>query len=166
MGISIGEILITTIQWLVIPGIIIYFFFFSVKIFHSINDNTNRISARSGILAGLVIFVVYFVAQSKNSMLFIKQIEEFPKFQFLPFFIGIVIGVALLFLLHLILSTNFIGIITLIYSCIGSLGLFTYFFLNNLRAPTLYLILGLALGSLFFSIIKPETLKDILILKD
>jgi len=114
-------------------------------------------------LAGLVLFVVYFITQSKNSMLLINQIDEFPKFQFLSFILGILIGIGILFLLNIIISTNFIGAITLIYSTISSIGLFTYFFLNDYRAPTLYFILGLALGNLLYSIVKPETLKNILI---
>lgn len=158
---SIGEVLIAIVQWIIIPGIIIYFFYFSIKIYKSIKDNTNRISARSGILAGLVIFVIYFISQSKNSMLLINRINQFPKFQILPFLIGIMFGIGLLLLLNIIISSSFIGVITLIFSSISSVGLFSYFFLNNLRAPTLFFILGLALGNLLFSIVKPETLKDV-----
>ncbi len=155
------EIVAFAVQWMVAPCIMLALFFFATAIVGAANGKEIKTSAKAGLWAGLIIFVIYVVSQLgviRNSRF---DFYELPGLLLGPIAIGVIVGFLFLWLVRIMLPTRLLGLLTLVLSATSTSALFSYLFINYLRIIVLYSMLGIALGILLHIVLFPATVRDI-----
>ncbi len=90
-------------------------------------------SAWAGFFAGLVTFVIYVVSQLNMIHDTDFRVSTLPGLLVWPLIMGLAAGFVFLWLVHYVLPTRLVGILTLMLAGTSSSALFTYVFLTTLR---------------------------------
>jgi hypothetical protein len=148
----------TTVQWIILPLIMIAIFVFAWIIASSARTAELRVSSWAGFWAGLLSFVIYVVSQ-------LAQIREpnfryavLPGLQLLPLGWGLTAGFVFLWIVRHAVPTRLVGIITLMLAGSSTSAVFTYIFIDSLRVSVLYWTLGTALGILVHIVLLPTSI--------
>ncbi len=151
------------IQWIVVPCTMIGLLLFARVITRSgIRNPDTRVSARAGFWAGIVLFVIYAIANLGR--ITNPSFAPIPMSSFLIVLtpIGMGAGFVFLWLVRTALPTRYLGLFTLTLTAVSTSALFTYVFMDGLRTAVLYLTLGAALGILLYIVVFPASLRGIL----
>jgi hypothetical protein len=150
-----------TVFWIIVPAIMIILIIVEKKIAENLENPKNQLSARAGWWAGLILAVFYIVSQFPSytapSLLF----DISMKTSILGGLCGIVIGFVHLWVFKILNSSRAIGILTLLFTLIGSVFLISYFFLRTNNDFIFSAILGLALGEFLHVVIFPEDFEEL-----
>ena len=115
-----------------------------------------RLSANSGLYAGLVAFSIYVVSSFSSSQTLQLRVLQLPGFNFLPVALGIVLGFAVLQIVRISkLTSGLVGFFILFLVASGSIALFSYFFASPLRNFTVYFALSTLFGGLISVMLFP-----------
>ena len=153
-----GEFFIL-IPWLIVPTILLALFLFSVNILTKIKEPEHKVSANAGFWAGLILFVIYIVSQFQNVKKPRFEFSSFPGLDFIPLFLGFLVGFFFLSLVRFLLPTRFVGVTTLLLSAASLIALFNFIFIESLRSTTLYTALGVALGIQIHLVLFPSSIR-------
>lgn len=156
-----GETVAFAVQWVIVPCIMLALFVFAKVIASSVREQQLKVSAKAGLWAGLLVFVIYVVSQLNEIHSPYFDFFRLPGFLTFPTVFGFAIGFAFLWLVKIALPTRLIGLMTLLLSAASASALFSYVFINNLRVVVLYWTLGTALGILLHIVLFPTSVKDI-----
>jgi hypothetical protein len=147
-----------TVQWGILPLIMIAIFVFAWIIASSARSAELRVSSWAGFWAGLLSFVIYVVS-------LLAQIREpnfryalLPGLQLLPLGWGLTTGFVSLWIVRHAVPTRLVGIITLMLAGSSTSAVFTYIFIDSLRVSVLYWTLGTALGILLHIVLFPTSI--------
>ena len=156
-----AQALLTLIPWLVLPIVIIALLIFSMTIFRRVKEPEPKLSARAGFWAGFILFVIFIVSQLRDVREPCFDFSSVPGFDFLPLIAGCLIGFALLWAIRITLSTRFVGVITLLLTAASTSALYSFIFIESLRATVLYASLGVALGILVHVVLLPSSIRTL-----
>lgn len=159
--ISMQELISIVVYWIIVPVIILSLFIFASTIAARAPKPESKTSAKAGLWAGLILFIVYVISQ-------IDSLKE-PNFtvigmagiKFWPVVYGTIFGFLLLLGVRLLLSTRQVGFIVLILAAASTCSLYSYIFIADIRNTVLALTLGAGLGALFHVVILPTSVKEL-----
>ena len=145
--------------YFVIPGIMITILVAGIYISQRV-PSRYRLSARAGLGAGVVAFIIYIAASFRNLQAEPPNASTMPTFHWMPALIGLVLGFALLLLLQLLkLTPALVGLFFLFLVTTTSTAAFSYFFVSRTRDFTIFFALSALLGTLLYIIFFSE--KDV-----
>ncbi|MBI3978411.1 MAG: hypothetical protein HY331_09530 [Chloroflexi bacterium] len=161
MSMDLPTVVSAVIYWGVLPTILIGLFFFSTTICSRVPDGEPKTSANAGFWAGLVLFVIFAVAQ-------LPYVQE-PQFRpgtrlsldWGPTFLGVVLGFGLMWVMRYVVPTRFVGVLVLLLTAASPSALYGFVFIESLRRLVLFVSLGLAFGTLLHLVIFPGAAKEI-----
>lgn len=156
-----ASVILTIIQWAVVPCIMLALFVFAMIVAGSVKQPELKVSAWAGFWAGLVLFVVYVVGQLNKVREPSFDLSTLPGFLIVPMGLGFVIGFVFLWLVRALVPTRVVGLVTMLLAAASTSALFTYVFISSLRVSVLYWVLGLAFGILLHIVIFPASLRDL-----
>jgi len=155
------QVLKFIVFWIIVPMIMILLIIIEKRIAETLENTKNQLSARAGWWGGLILSVFYIVSQfpsySPPSLLF----DISMKTSLLGGLCGIVIGFVHLWVFKLLTSTRVIGILTLLFTLVGSVFLISYFFIRTNNDFIFSAILGLALGEFLHVVIFPGDFEEV-----
>jgi hypothetical protein len=151
-----------TVQWVILPTIMLAIFAFAWIIASSAKTPELRISSWAGLWAGLLTFVVYVVSQLGRIDDRVLQFADLPGVQFFPLGLGLTSGLVFLWIVRYAVPTRLVGLLTLMLASSSTSALFTYFFINSQRVGVLYWSLGTALGILLHISLFPRAIASII----
>ena len=147
------------IIWAIVPGVMIAMFLLGGLMTAGLKDADNKLSARAGFWAGLIVFVVYVINKLSTLPASALNFDWRPDFDFLYVLMGAAVGFVFLMIVSVLRSTKGVGIVTLILSAASSLALFNYFFDADMRNTVMFFSLGALFGVLMFVVIFPQRLR-------
>lgn len=156
-----AQALLTLIPWLVLPIVIITLLIFSMTIIRRVKEPESKLSARAGFWAGIILFVIFIVSQLGDVREPRFDFSSVPGFDFIPLIVGGLIGFALLWAIRMTVSTRFVGVLTLLLTAASTIALYSFVFLESLRATVLYASLGIALGVLVHVVLLPSSIRTL-----
>jgi len=147
--------------WFLIPLIMAWLIFMSIRIAYRVAGEYNKISARYGVNTGFGIFLIFFFFNIPSLKGFesLQNIIAIPKLWYIG--IGILVGFLLWWVLRLSVYTKLVGFVTLLLVSAGLIFLYSYFFIRIFNDFLISINIGIIIGIWLFIIIKPESLKDI-----
>jgi len=157
---EVAHVISNTVQWIIVPSIILALFIFALIVARSVTDSEQKASAWAGFWAGLVVFVIYVVSQLNSLHKLDFKFSTLPGLLLAPLLLGFVVGFIFIWLVKAVIPTRVVGFITLLLTASSTSALFTYIFINSLRASVLYGALGTALGILLHIILFPASVRD------
>lgn len=151
--------------WVIIPLIILSMLIFSLMIVARVTMADSKISVRAGLLAGLVLFVIYVVTQLQSIHVpnLSNYSPHFNLFSGVVLLIGFIVGFFLLWGIRILAPTRLVGLLVLILSAASLSALFSYFFASNVRDITLFFALSTVFGILVHVMFFPKTLREIFV---
>ena len=151
--------------WIAIPSIMLGISLLARSIMSRIPEGENKVSARAGWWAGLVLFAIYFFYEMPSFHVLEISVQASLRLDILGVLLGSIGGFFLLWVLKCVVSTRVVGFVILFLCFSGFAALYTYFFLsifNNVLASS---VLGIAFGSLIHVVAMPDSVKTILPIK-
>lgn len=151
------------VVWIIIPMIILSMLIFSLMIVAHVTVPESKVSVRAGLLAGLVLFVIYVVSQLQSIKVpnLSRYSPHFDLFSGIVLLIGFFVGFFFLWGIRILAPTRLVGLLTLILSAASLSALFSYFFASNIRDITLFFALSIVFGILVHVMFFPKTLREI-----
>ena len=156
-----AQALLTLIPWLVLPIVIITLLIFSLTIIRRVKEPESKLSARAGFWAGIILFVIFIVSQLRGIREPRFDFSSVPGFDLIPLVVGGLIGFALLWAIRMTVSTRFVGVLTLLLTAASTIALYSFVFIESLRATVLYVSLGIALGVLVHVVLLPSSMRTL-----
>ncbi len=152
--------------WIVVPILMFTLIVFGKIIGSKMKDKEKKTSANSGWWAGHILFVFFFTYHI--SIVTKPQIttDITISMSITGGIFGSVLGFIILWILKPLIQTRVVGILTLIFSCTGSISLFSYFFIGNVNQFLMSVMLGLAFGTLMHLVIFPKSAYNLFTDKD
>ncbi len=147
--------------WIIVPGIMISVLCFSILIVNRTSKPEFKTSARAGLWAGLILFVVFVISQLNALRNPTFNLSNFPTFSLSYMFIGFIIGFPFLWGLKYLVPTRLVGLISLTLAASSSSALFSYIFFESIRSKMVFLALGTALGALLHIVFSPDSIRGI-----
>lgn len=152
------------IIYFIIPGIMIAILVTGIIISQRV-PSRYRLSARAGLGAGVVAFVIYIAASFSSLKAEPPNASTLPTFHWVAFIAGLALGFGLLLLLQLLkLAPAVVGLFFLFIVATTSTAAFSYFFVSRTRDFTIFFALSALLGILLYIIFFSEevVVKEIL----
>jgi hypothetical protein len=158
---ELQQLISTIVYWIVVPIIMFALFVFATNIVSRTPNREAKTSAKAGLWAGLIIFIVFVISQmgSLNSTTFINV--GLVDVNFWSVILGTIIGFCLLLGVRFLLPTRQVGFIVLVLAATSTSSLYSYIFIASVRNFALSITLGVGLGALFHIIILPTSVKDL-----
>lgn len=155
------QTLFTLMPLLVVPLILLALLVFAIVIVRRVKDNEAKMSARAGLGAGLVLFVIYMVSRLSEAGEANLEFANFPEIDFAPLAVGALIGFGLLWSVKRVLPTRYVGISTLLLSAVGTSALYSFIFIEDMRVGVMYAALGGVLGMLMYLMLFPMSTRSL-----
>jgi len=149
--------IVILIPWTVVPVILLALFVFSLTIVSQLSEPESKASARAGVWAGLVLFVIFVLSQLRDLREPEFTFASVPDIDTVPLVAGVVAGFIFLRVVRLLLGTRVIGVTTLLLCAGSTSALYSFLFIESLRPTVLYLALGVAFGVLFHIVLFPSS---------
>lgn len=147
------------IIYFIVPGIMIAILVVGIYISQRV-PNRYRLSARAGLAAGVVAFIIYVVASFRTLKAEPPNAITLPTFHWVAAITGLAIGFGLLLLLQLLkLTPALVGLFFLFLVATSSTAAFSYFFVSHTRDFSIFFALSALLGILLYIIFFSE--KDV-----
>lgn len=149
------------VYWIVVPLIMFALFLFAVNIASRAPNSEAKTSAKAGMWAGLILFVIFVINQMESlySPDFRTTVLVNVSFWLVAF--GTILGFCLLLGVRFLLPTRQVGFIVLILTTASTASLYSYVFIASIRHFALSTTLGLGLGALLHIIILPSSVKEL-----
>jgi hypothetical protein len=155
-------VLLGFVVWIVVPAIMLTILCTSMVIAARVQAPLLRISARSGLLAGSLFFVIYVAAKLASLQAPQFTFNYVPHLNFLALAAGLVGGFAFLSVIRILLPTRMVGVLTLVLTFCSASALFEYIFVSTTRDIALFVTLGAVGGVLLHLIVAPESIRSVL----
>jgi hypothetical protein len=152
------------IIYFIIPGIMITILVVGIFLSQRV-PSRYRVSARAGLGAGVVAFIIYIAASFSSLKAVPPNASTLPTFHWVAFIVGLAIGFGLLLLLQLLkLAPAIVGLFFLFIVATTSTAAFSWFFVSRNRDFTIFFALSALLGILLYIIFfsEKEVVKEIL----
>jgi hypothetical protein len=147
------------IIYFIIPGIMIAILVVGIYLSQRV-PNRYRLSARAGLGAGVLAFIIYVAASFRNLQAVPPNASTLPVFHWAPMIIGLVLGFAILLLMQLLrLTPALVGLFFLFLVATSSTAALSWFFVSSTRDFTIFFALSALLGTLLYIIFFSE--KDV-----
>lgn len=142
------------------PSIMVAVLFFAVMVAIGIKNPEPKVSARAGLGAGFIIFVIYVMSQLATIQEFnlnkFSNLSPFNLLTWIIFGIGTCVGFGLLRAIAMWIQKRLIGLITLVLSAASLSTLFSYFFVPNGKDVVTPFALGSVLGVFLYMLFFPN----------
>lgn len=158
---ELQQLISLIVYWIIVPVIMLALFIFAANIVARAPTSEAKTSAKAGLWAGLILFVIYVISRMDS-----LQTPEFSNLElanvsFWTVTVGAIIGFFLLLGVKLLLPTRQVGFIVLVLALASTCSLYSYIFIEAIRNIALSLALGVGLGALFHVIIMPTSVKEL-----
>jgi hypothetical protein len=149
--------------YVAVPLIILTPFALSVSVTRR-SPRSLRLSAVSGMFAGLVAFATYLVGSFSGARAPELGLSKTPHFSWFPLASGIVVGFTILLLAQSFtrIRPGLVGLFVLFLSATSSTATFSYFFASPIRDATVFLALGSLFGVLLYIVLNPDLARELL----
>lgn len=158
---ELSEIVSKGVHWVVVPGILVAVFLFSITVVGRTKKGSAKTSASAGFWAGLIIFVIYVASQLGRITEPSFNFTDLPSLEVAPMGIGLVLGFTFLWGVRYIGPTPMVGLLSLVLSATSLSALYSYVFVESLRSTMLFLTLGAALGALLHVVFFPDSIRSV-----
>jgi len=163
--ILIVNVLTFIVLWGVVPVIMAGLALMGRTIANRVAEGENKVSARAGLWAGLVLFVIYFVYKMPSFRVPEVLIDKTLELNLWGTILGMLIGFGLLWGLKKLIFTRVVGFIILLLVFSGTSFLYSYFFIRTFNDFLLSSTLGIAFGALLHIIVMPRSIQDIFVIE-
>lgn len=153
------------VLWVVVPVIMAGLAFMGKRIANRIAEGENKVSARAGLWAGLVLFVIYFIYKMPSFRVPEVLKDKTLELNLWGVILGMLIGFGLLWGLKRVIFTRVVGFIILLLVFSGTSFLYSYFFIRTFNDFLLSSTLGIAFGALLHIIVVPKSIQDIFVVE-
>jgi hypothetical protein len=145
------------IQWLLVPGVLILILVDGLWLPRRSASSAPKASAKSGILAGLIIFLLFIISQQSSAIAFsAERLEiELSGKNVLFLSAGFGIGFLFKFLLAKVVETRILGLLTLLTVSGATISLYIFFFIKEARSPIMVASLAVLLGAFVYRMVFP-----------
>ena len=158
---GVGDVLTFILLWLIIPSIMAGLVLMGRSIVKRAVEGENKVTARAGWWAGLVLFVIYFIYKMPSFQVPEIIIDRTLELNLRGVIFGTLVGFVLLWILKIFISTRVVGFIILFLVFSGTSFLYSYFFIRTFNDILLSSTLGIAFGVLLHIIVMPKSIQDI-----
>ena len=159
--VGVGDVLTFILLWLIIPSIMAGLVLMGRSIVKRAVEGENKVTARAGWWAGLVLFVIYFIYKMPSFQVPEIIIDRTLELNLRGVILGTLVGFVLLWILKICISTRVVGFIILFLVFSGTSFLYSYFFIRTFNDILLSSTLGIAFGVLLHIIVMPKSIQDI-----
>lgn len=149
------------VYWVVVPTIMFALFLFAAKIVARAPNPESKTSAKGGLWAGLILFIIYVISQMDSLREPDLASIGIINISFSIVIFGTIVGFLLLLGVRLLLPTRRVGFIVLVLATVSTCSLYSYVFIAGIRNVVLSLTLGVGLGTLFHIMILPSSVKEL-----
>lgn len=156
------EYISIVVYWMIVPVVMLSLFIFASTIAARAPKPESKTSAKAGLWAGLILFIVYVISQLDSLREPNFTVIGMAGIKFWPVVFGTGFGFLLLVGVRLLLPTRQVGFIVLIMATASTCSLYSYVFMPDLRNTVLALTLGAGLGALFHVVVLPTSVKELL----
>jgi len=157
----VGDVLIFIVLWLIVPSIMVGLIVVGRSIVKRAVEGENKVTARAGWWAGLVLFVIYFIYKLPSFQIPEIIIDRTLELNLRGVILGTLVGFVLLWILKICISSRVVGFIILFLVFSGTSLLYSYFFIRTFNDILLSSTLGIAFGVLLHIIVMPKSIQDI-----
>jgi len=158
---GVGDVLTFILLWLIIPSIMAGLVLMGRSIVKRAVEGENKVTARAGWWAGLVLFVIYFIYKMPSFQVPEIIIDRTLELNLRGVILGTLVGFVFLWILKICISTRVVGFIILFLVFSGTSFLYSYFFIRTFNDFLLSSTLGIAFGVLLHIIVMPKSIQDI-----
>jgi hypothetical protein len=134
---------------------------FATRIVRTTSQHELKVSAKAGLWAGLLLFVVYVISKLPMLREPTFNFRSLPQFDSWPAVVGFAVGFFVLWGVRFSVKTPLVGLVTLVLSAASASALYSYVFLESLRASMLFWALGLAFGTLLHMVFFPKSIGQV-----
>jgi len=159
--IFVGDVLTFILLWLIVPSIMAGLVLMGRSIVKRTVEGENKVTARAGWWAGLVLFVIYLIYKMPSFQVPEIIINRTLELNLRGVIFGTLVGFVLLWILKICISTRVVGFIILFLVFSGTSFLYSYFFIRTFNDILLSSTLGIAFGVLLHIIVMPKSIQDI-----
>lgn len=151
------------IEWLLIPGILLCELLLAYYIARAETpDDNQRISKAMAFYLGLAIFVLAVVLNLFNHFPFVYRVNAIILGNPVVLIVfGVLIGAALLAIIHFFLETRAISMLTTIMASTSLISLYFYILVEALRGPVLTVAVSVLIGALVYVVFAPDSIKSL-----
>jgi len=157
----VGDVLTFIVLWLIVPSIMVGLIVMGRSIVKRAVEGENKVTARAGWWAGLVLFVIYFIYKLPSFQIPEIIIDRTLELNLRGVILGTLVGFFLLLILKICISSRVVGFIILLLVSSGTSLLYSYFFIRTFNDILLSSTLGIAFGVLLHIIVMPKSIQDI-----
>lgn len=157
----VGDVPTFIVLWLVVPSIMVGLIVVGRSIVKRAVEGENKVTARAGWWAGLVLFVIYFIYKLPSFQIPEIIIDRTLELNLRGVILGTLVGFVLLWILKICISSRVVGFIILFLVFSGTSLLYSYFFIRTFNDILLSSTLGIAFGVLLHIIVMPKSIQDI-----
>jgi len=158
---SLRDVISVIVYWIIVPIIMLALFIFASTIVTRSPKPESRISAKAGLWAGLILFIVYVISQMDSLREPNFTIVGIADVKFWAVVVGFIFGFLLLLGVKFLLPRREVGFIVLVLAAASTCSLYSYIFLADIRNTVLSLTLGVGLGALFHIMVLPDSVKEL-----
>lgn len=146
------------IQWILVPGIMVLILLYGLFLPHTALNTKAKTSGNAGILAGMILFVLFIISQQTHPIEFAPEVitVELQLSSLLLLIAGICVGFFVRLLLELIIGTRLLGAVVSIIIAATTIGLYSFFFIKAIRISIMFESLGMLLGAFIYKMIFPD----------
>ena len=152
------------VVWIIVPIVIFAILILAIRIVSGVSNSDHKVSARAGLWAGLLLFVVYVVSQLatlQNISFSVDYFSYVPQFNLINTIIGSILGFAFFAGIRYIIPTRLVGLIVLLLTWASTSALFSYIFIQSTRNSVMCFALGTLIGALVYVVIFPTPFREI-----
>ncbi|HDL15005.1 MAG TPA: hypothetical protein ENH28_02435 [Euryarchaeota archaeon] len=157
----IVNVLTFIVLWLVVPAIMAGLVLMGRSIANKVPEGENKIAARAGWWAGLVLFVIYFIYKMPSFRVPEITVYRTLELNLWGVILGILVGFVLLWILRKWVYTKVIGFVILLLVFSGTSLFYSYFFIRTFNEIVLSSTLGIAFGVLVHIIVMPKSIQGL-----
>jgi hypothetical protein len=144
------------IQWVLVPGILVVILVDGFSLSHRSPNPKAKVSGHAGILAGLIIFVLFMISQ-QHAIAFSRDTltVEFTYRSLLLLIAGFCVGFLVKLAIQRVFETRILGVLVLLIFASATIALFDFFFVKTVREYIMFAALSVLLGAFVYRMIFP-----------
>ena len=150
------SLVITVVQWVVVPTVLLALWLYSIRLVSSADDGPRRVSATAGFWAGMLMSAIFVVLRLPD----LRSPTADPVLVSLTLtgiIVGVVLGFLFLLIVRFVIRTPVVGVLTLILCAASSIALVSYVLLPQMRDEMASAALGFGLGALLHLVFIPDS---------
>jgi len=145
------------IQWLLVPSALLLILVDGLFLPRRSLGSASKVSGKAGVLAGLMIFLLFVISQQSISIPFSSEVLKIELGSQTVLFLtaGFCVGFLVRFSLARVMETRLLGLLTLVTVSAPTIALYVFFYKKETRVPVMFVSLAVLLGAFIHRMIFP-----------